>query len=195
MMRVPFLDNELLLGAMELFTGEGVDLDTAERAFAGTRGDFRAKLTAALQAVTVARLKPERFVEIPANPESLSKAELWALVEPNIGFIRSSASKAELVDALTTIRSSSPFGRAGIARSGTVSTHDTTICRRCSAYSAGLPCLPAPTGPRMPRSSSCAIRSPCSSARSRHRGCRGPTGRYWLRLPGCCPALSSASCA
>jgi hypothetical protein len=104
MMRVPFLDNELLLGAMELFTGEGVDLDTAERAFAGARGDFRAKLTAALQAVTVARLKPERFIEIPANPELLSKAELWALVEPNIGFIRSSASKAELVDALTTIR-------------------------------------------------------------------------------------------
>jgi hypothetical protein len=104
MMRVPFLDNELLLGAMELFTGEGVDLETAERAFDGTRGDFRAKLTAALQAVTVAQLKPERFVEIPANPESLSKAELWALVEPNIGFIRSSASKAELVDALTTIR-------------------------------------------------------------------------------------------
>ena len=103
-MRMPFLDNELLLGAMELFTGEGVDLDTAERAFAEARGDFRAKLTAALQAVTVARLKPERFIEIPANPESLSKAELLALVEPNIGFIRSSASKAELVDALTTIR-------------------------------------------------------------------------------------------
>jgi hypothetical protein len=104
MMRVPFLDNELLLGAMELFTREGVDLDLAERAFAGARGDFRAKLTAALQAVTVARLKPERFVEIPANPESLSKAELWALVEPNIGFIRGNASKAELVDALTSIR-------------------------------------------------------------------------------------------
>lgn len=104
MMRVPFLDNELLLGAMELFTGEGADVAAAERAFSGTRGDFRAKLTAALQAVTIAQLTPERFVEIPANPESLSKAELWALVEPNIGFIRSNASKAELVDALTSIR-------------------------------------------------------------------------------------------
>jgi hypothetical protein len=104
MMRMPFLDNELLLRAMELFTGKGVDLDAAERAFAGTRGDFRAKLTAALQAVTVAQLKPERFIEIPANPESLSKAELSALVEPNVEFIRSNASKADLVNALTSIR-------------------------------------------------------------------------------------------
>jgi len=103
-MRTPFHENELLLGAMGLFTGEGADVDAAERAFAGTRGDFRAKLTAALQAVTVAQLTPERFVEIPATPESLSKAELWALVEPNIGFIRSNASKAELVDAVTSIR-------------------------------------------------------------------------------------------
>jgi hypothetical protein len=30
MMRVPFVDNELLLGAMELFTGEGADFDVAE---------------------------------------------------------------------------------------------------------------------------------------------------------------------
>jgi hypothetical protein len=104
MMRTPFHENELLLGAMELFTGKGAAVEAAERAFAGTRGDFRAKLTAALQAVTVAQLTPERFVEIPANPESLSKAELWALVEPNVVFIRSSASKAELVDALTSIR-------------------------------------------------------------------------------------------
>jgi hypothetical protein len=102
-MPTPF-ENELLLGAMELFTREGADIDAAEKAFAGTRGDFRAKLTAALQAVTVAQLTPERFVEIPANPESLSKAELWALVEPNVGFIRSNASKAELVDALASIR-------------------------------------------------------------------------------------------
>jgi hypothetical protein len=104
MMRTPFHDNELLLSAMELFTWEGADIDAAERAFAGTRGDFRAKLTAALQAVTVAQLTPERFVEIPANPESLSKAELWPLVEPNVGFIRSGASKTELVDALSSIR-------------------------------------------------------------------------------------------
>jgi len=104
MMRTPFHENELLLGAMELFTGEGANIDAAERAFGGTRGDFRAKLTAALQAVTVAQLTPERFVEIPANPESLSRAELWALIEPNVGFIRSNASKAELVGALTSIR-------------------------------------------------------------------------------------------
>jgi hypothetical protein len=104
MMRMPFLDNNLLLSAMELFTGEGVDFDAAERAFAGTRGDFRAKLTAALRTVTVAQLKPERFIEIPDHPESVSKADLLALVEPNVEFIRSNASKADLVDALTSIR-------------------------------------------------------------------------------------------
>jgi hypothetical protein len=101
---MPFLHNELLLHTMEVFTGERVDLDAAEKAFSGTRGDFRARLTAALQAVTVAQLTPERFIEIPADPESLSKAELRALVEPNAGFIRSSASKAELVEALGSIR-------------------------------------------------------------------------------------------
>jgi hypothetical protein len=31
---------------------------------------------------------------------------------------------------------------------------------RCSAYSAGFPCLPGPTAPRTPRSLSCATRSP-----------------------------------
>lgn len=103
-MSVSYLDNNLLLSAMELFTGERVDLDAAERAFAGTRGDFRAKLTAALRTVTVAQLKPERFIEIPDNPESLSKADLSALVEPNVEFIRSNASKADLVNALESIR-------------------------------------------------------------------------------------------
>jgi hypothetical protein len=98
------LKNEVLLGAMEVFTGAGADVEAAEKAFAGTRGDFRAKLTAALQAIAVAQLTPERFIEIPADPESLTKAELQALVEPNVGFIRSGASKAELVNALTSIR-------------------------------------------------------------------------------------------
>ena len=81
-----------------------MDLRAAERSFSETRGDFRDKLTAALQAVTAAQLKPERFIEIPANPESLSRAELKALVEPNVVFISSGASKAELVSALRSIR-------------------------------------------------------------------------------------------
>lgn len=104
MVRAPFFNNELLLSAMTLFTAEGVNFDAAQSAFAGTRGDFRAKLTAALQAVTVAQLRPERFIEIPAHPDSLSKAELSALVEPNVEFIRSNASKADLVNALSSIR-------------------------------------------------------------------------------------------
>jgi hypothetical protein len=64
---------------------------------------------------------------------------------------------------------------------------------RCSACWAGSPCSPAPTTPKTPRSSSCATKSPCSSARQRHRGCPGPTGRSWLRWPGSCPASTSAS--
>lgn len=44
---------------------------------------------------------------------------------------------------------------------------------RCCACSAGSPCSPAPTAPRMARSSSCATKSPCSSDRSSHRGCPG----------------------
>jgi transposase len=40
---------------------------------------------------------------------------------------------------------------------------------RCSACWAGSPCSPAPTTPKTPRSSSCATKSPCSSARQRHR--------------------------
>src|SRR5215471_4211186 len=104
LMGVSSFDNEVLLGAMQVFTGQGVDLDAAERAFAETRGNFRAKLTAALQAVTVAKLRPERFIEIPASPESLSKAELLALVEPNVEYIRSNASKADLLAALRSIK-------------------------------------------------------------------------------------------
>jgi hypothetical protein len=42
---------------------------------------------------------------------------------------------------------------------------------------------------------SLAPSGPCSSARSRTRGCRGPTGRCWPRWPGCCPEAGSASCA
>src|SRR5271166_144039 len=45
---------------------------------------------------------------------------------------------------------------------------------QCSVSSAGLPCSPAPTAPRTPRSSSCATRSPSSSVRSKLRGCAGP---------------------
>ena len=65
---------------------------------------------------------------------------------------------------------------------------------RGSAYSAGSSCLPGPTVPRTPRSSSCATRSPCSSARPGRRSCPGPTGRSCPCWPGCCQAATSASC-
>jgi len=44
----------------------GADIEAAERAFAGTRGDFRAKLAAALQAVTVAQLSAGDWWHSPA---------------------------------------------------------------------------------------------------------------------------------
>ena len=46
---------------------------------------------------------------------------------------------------------------------------------RCSGCSAGSPCPPAPTGPKMPGSCSCATRSPCSSGSPGPRG-GGPGG-------------------
>lgn len=75
---------------------------------------------------------------------------------------------------------------------------------RCSVSSAGSPCSPAPTGPRTPRSSSCATRSPCFSARPadcedscpgaprmlQRRGRNGPAQRRHLVMSPC--ALSGA---
>ena len=58
--------------------------------------------------------------------------------------------------------------------------HDSPA-RRCSACRAGSPGSPGPAAPKTPRYSSWATRSPCSSARSRHRNrpagdpdCAGP---------------------
>jgi len=68
------------------------------------------------------------------------------------------------------------------------SCHDDSLTWRYSACPAGSPCWPALTAPRTRRSCSCGIRSPCSSARSANRCCRGRTGRSWPRWPGCCPA-------
>ncbi len=53
-----------------------------------------------------------------------------------------------------------------------------TLLCVCSAV---WPCSPAPTAPRTPRSLSWAIRSRCSSVRSRRRDYPGMTRRSWLR--------------
>lgn len=66
-------------------------------------------------------------------------------------------------------------------------SHYDWVTWRRSAFSAGLPCSPAPTAPRMPRSSCCATRSSCSSGSPGHRRCPRPTGRSCPRWPRLLP--------
>jgi hypothetical protein len=75
-----FTKNDLLLSMMSTLVGDDVDLEPAEKAFEVTRGDFRAKFTAAVQARLAQLVVPEVFIELPEHPEQLRKADLEALV-------------------------------------------------------------------------------------------------------------------
>lgn len=100
----PYFNNELMLAAMGMFTTSDASFTDAEQAFLQTRGDFKARLTAALRIMTIAKLKPEKFFAIPEDLESLSKQELVDLFPPDGGvFVRSNASKDDLRDALRQI--------------------------------------------------------------------------------------------
>jgi hypothetical protein len=100
----PYFNNELMLAAMSVFTASDASFTDAEQAFLQTRGDFKAKLTAALRIMTIAKLKPEKFFAIPEDLESLSKQELVDLFPPDGGvFVRSNASKDDLRSALRQI--------------------------------------------------------------------------------------------
>lgn len=101
----PYFNNDFMLGAMRIFTDPDASFTDAEQAFLQTRGDFRAKLTAALRIMTIARLKTEKFFVIPEDLESLSKQELVDLVPQDGGvLVRSNASKDDLRNALRIIR-------------------------------------------------------------------------------------------
>ncbi|MFG1997506.1 hypothetical protein ACGFJ7_46765, partial [Actinoplanes sp. NPDC048988] len=80
-------------------------LEAVQNAFEQTRGDFRAKFTAAVEARLAQIALPEVFIEVPEHPEQLSKGDLDALVRPAAdGFLRSHPTKAELVEQAVRIR-------------------------------------------------------------------------------------------
>ncbi|CRK56826.1 hypothetical protein [Alloactinosynnema sp. L-07] len=100
-----FTKNELLLSILPMLAGEDVDLESVETAFKATRGDFRAKFTAAVQAQLAQLAAPEVFIDIPEHPEQLLKVNLEKLVRPVVsGFLRSSPTKDELLSELGRIR-------------------------------------------------------------------------------------------
>jgi hypothetical protein len=100
-----FTKNDLLLSMMSTVVGDDVDLEPARKAFEATRGDFRAKFTAAVQARLAQLVVPEVFIGLPEHPEQLRKADLEKLVrQAPHGFLRSSPSKDELLDQVDRIR-------------------------------------------------------------------------------------------
>ncbi|WP_091082572.1 hypothetical protein [Micromonospora nigra] len=100
-----FMKNELLLAMLETVAGDDVDLEPARKAFEETRGDFRAKFTAAVRARLAQSAVPEVFIDLPEHPELLRKSDLEALVRPAAdGFLRSHPSKEELLKQVVTIR-------------------------------------------------------------------------------------------
>lgn len=90
---------------MEVMVGQRADFEAAQAAFESTPGDFGAKFTAAVQARFAGMLAPEQFIDIPEDPERLSRAGLEALVRPvAAGFLRSNPSKGDLLDQIDGIK-------------------------------------------------------------------------------------------
>ena len=58
------------------------DADAAEQAFNSTHGPFLERITAAINALLRPHLKPEKLIEIPANPEQMTRGDLDTLVRP-----------------------------------------------------------------------------------------------------------------
>ncbi len=100
-----FANNDHLMVIMDFVAGDSTDLESAEKAFKTTTGDFRAKFTAAVRARLAQLATPEVFIELPEHPDQLRKTELEELVRPAAhGFLRSYPSKAELLDQVAAIR-------------------------------------------------------------------------------------------
>lgn len=114
-----FGQNDLLIMMMNTVVGESVDMDAAEKAFVTTRGDFRAKFTAAVEARIAQQAVPEVFIDLPKDAEQLRKPELERLVRPAAdGFLRSYPTKDELLDQVTRIRRRQERRPAWIPRIG-----------------------------------------------------------------------------
>ncbi|WP_409494269.1 hypothetical protein [Amycolatopsis sp. cmx-11-12] len=104
-MALDVAQNDILLAMMDGLVGEKADLEATQIAFETTRGDFTARFRAAVQAGFAQLVRAEVFIEIPENPERLSKDELDALVRPAAeGFLRSYPTKGELLEQVERIR-------------------------------------------------------------------------------------------
>ncbi|GAA2996497.1 hypothetical protein [Actinokineospora diospyrosa] len=100
-----FSSNNILLTIMDTLTGDKVDLAQAKKAFNATAGDFRARFTAAVAVLLAADAATEVFIEIPADPENMTEADLDNLVRPVAGrHLRSYPTKAELLSHLESVR-------------------------------------------------------------------------------------------
>ncbi|MCP2257444.1 hypothetical protein LX15_001129 [Streptoalloteichus tenebrarius] len=100
-----FTRNNLLLSMVSTLVGDDADLEPARKAFEETRGDFRARFTAAVEARMAQLVAPEVFIEVPEHPEQLSKSALEELVRPAAdASLRSYPTKGELLDQLARIQ-------------------------------------------------------------------------------------------
>jgi hypothetical protein len=98
-------ENDILLSMMDKLVGENADLEPAQIAFDTTRGDFAARLTAAVEALFARLARHEVFIDVPEHPEELTKTELDALVRPaSDGFLGSYPSKGELLEQARRIK-------------------------------------------------------------------------------------------
>jgi hypothetical protein len=85
-----YTTNGLLLAFAEILYGDRADADAAEQAFNSTDGTFLQRIMAAINALLRPHLKSERFIEIPENPEQMTRTDLDVLVRPVAeGFLRS----------------------------------------------------------------------------------------------------------
>jgi hypothetical protein len=103
-MTEPYMTNGLLLAFTDLLYNDRADADAAEVTFHSTDGTFLQRITAAVNALLLPHLKPERFIVIPETPEDMTREALDALVRPVAeGFLRSHPSKDELLAQLHQI--------------------------------------------------------------------------------------------
>jgi hypothetical protein len=96
--------NGLLLAFADLLHNDQADAYAAEQAFDSTHGPFFERFTAAVNALLLPHLRPEKFIEIPENPERMTRSDLDTLVRPVAeGFLRSHPTKEELLSELRQI--------------------------------------------------------------------------------------------
>lgn len=100
-----YTKNDLYLSMLSTLAGDDVDLEPVEKAFREASGDFRVRFAAALRARLAELVAPEVFIDLPAHPDQLRKADLDTLVRPAAdGFLSSYATKDDLLRQVDRIR-------------------------------------------------------------------------------------------